>query len=167
METYDNSNFYHGNLKVEQIGGPEEWEANGGKPNWILMEDMSYYLGPSSKKRIGLPLSIGVKITMLKGFISDGGSFNNKVVPMVGSQTGRYFRAYILHDILCRTDHFTFKEANIILDEALKLLEMGWAVRQRIFYPLNWFGSAVKDPELLKNAKNHIKVEYYEIIEPD
>ena len=102
---------------------------------------------------------------MLKGFITDGGSFNNKLVPMVGSQTGKYFRAYALHDVLCRTDHFTFKEANIVLDEALTLLKMSWAIRQYVYYPLEWVGSPVKDPKLIANAKEHMVIDYYEISE--
>ncbi len=163
----NNSNFYHGDFHIVQIGGPEEWDANGGKPNWIVTEDMSYYLGEKSKKRIGLPLSIGVKITMVHGFITDGGSFNNKLVPMVGSQTGRYFRAYALHDILARTSYFTFRESNIILDEALELLKMSSTVRRLVYNPLNWFGSPTDEPDLLQNAQEHIKVEYYEIIPED
>jgi len=163
----NNSNFYHGDFHIVQIGGPEEWSANGGKPNWILTENMSYYLSNKTKKRIGLDISIGIKITMVHGFITDGGSFNNKLVPMVGSQTGRYFRAYALHDILARTDYFTFKESNIILDEALELLQMSPTIRNFVFKPLNWFGSPTNDKDLLKNAKEHIKVEYYEIIPED
>ena len=34
-----NSNFYHGDFDAVQIGGPEEWEVNGGKPNWRLNQD--------------------------------------------------------------------------------------------------------------------------------
>lgn len=162
-----NSNFYHGNFNVSQLGGPEEWKANGGKPNWILNEDMSYYLGPRALKYLKIPEDKGIIITMKAGFITDGGSYNNILVPSVGSQTGMYFRAYALHDIIARTDHYSFAASNIILDEALELLKMSWWRRQKVYYPLQLFGSPVKDPELLNNAKRHIVVETVDKIEED
>lgn len=160
----NNSNFYHGHFNVSQLGGPEEWEANGGKPNWILNEDMSYYFGKKALKAVGAEDHEGIKITMQAGFITDGGSYSNALVPSVGSQTGNYFRAYALHDIIARTKHFTFSQSNIVLDETLELLKMSWWARQKVYYPLQWAGSPVKDPELLSNAERHIVVDRYESI---
>lgn len=161
-----NSTFYHDNLGIEQIGGPEEWDANeGGRPNWILTKELSYYLGPYAKKALNIPDHEGIKIIMWPGFISDGGSFSKFVAPLINATgTGRYFRAFILHDAIARTEHFTFQESNIILDEALELLGMGWVNRQKVYYSLQVGGYPTKEPALLANAKDFVQFENFEHI---
>jgi hypothetical protein len=159
----ENSNFINGNLNVTQLGGPKDWKQNeGGKPIWKLNQNLSYYLGPKSKKHLGLNEDEGVKIILKRGFLTDGGSFNTKLVPFIdATPTGRYFRAFILHDGIARTDWFSFKDTNFILDEALELLEMSALYRHRIYYPLQWFGRATKKEELIENAYQCVDVQFY------
>ena len=165
----ENSTFYHEDLLVKQLGGPEEWIKNESKkPNWILMQnELSYYIGHKAKKELKIKKSECIKIIIRKGFITDGGSFNNALVPIIdATPTGRYFRAFLLHDALARTDRFTFKETNIILDEALELLGMSWWDRRKVKFGLNWFGSPTTNERLLKNAHQHVFYEEYELLKP-
>jgi hypothetical protein len=163
----ENSTFYCDDLYVVQIGGPKDWEKNESKkPNWELNQlELSYYLGKKSKKKLKIDSEWCIKVIISEGFISDGGSFNNFLVPVIdATPTGKFFRAFLLHDALARTDFFTFKETNIILDEALELLGMNWYHRQKTYTGLSWFGSPTKKEELLANAKKYVQVEKYKLI---
>lgn len=161
----ENSNFINGDLHTTQLGGPKVWKQNeGGKPIWRLDKALSYYLGPNTKKMLGLMSSEGVRIVAKKGFLTDGGSFTTKLVPFIdATPTGRYFRAFIIHDAIARAGDFSFKDTNFILDESLRLLEMSFLYRHRIYYPLQWFGKPTKKEELIANAKKFVKIEFYEI----
>jgi len=163
----ENSTFYHGDLEIIQLGGPVEWEKNfNGKPNWKLnQEELSYYISKKTKKALHIPKNICVKIVIKKGFVTDGGSFKNMIVPVINATpTGKFFRAFLLHDALVRTNHFTWEETNIILDDALELLGMKWSPRQRIYYALKLFGSSTEDLELLENAEKYVEIETMELV---
>jgi hypothetical protein len=166
----ENSTFYYDDLKMTQLGGPKDWEKNESKkPNWRLdQNELSYYFGEKAKKKLKISEHECIKIVIRKGFISDGGSFNNFLVPVIdATPSGKYFRAFILHDALARTDYYTFKETNIILDEALELLGMSWFDRQKVYTGLSWFGSPTKNPEMLANALEFTHLEKFELITTD
>jgi hypothetical protein len=163
----ENSTFFNDDLFVIQKGGPKVWEKNESKkPNWELNQpELSYYLGKKIKKKLKIDSEWCIKVIISEGFITDGGSFNNLLVPVIdATPTGRFFRAFLLHDALARTDFFTFGETNKILDEALELLGMNWISRQAIYTALSLFGSPTKKKNLLANAKKFVKVKKYKLI---
>ena len=162
-----NSTFYNCDLPMTQLGGPDAWKKNeSGRPNWRYEGDeLSYYLGEASKKKLKIPKNICKKIVISKGFITDGGSFNNKLVPVIdATPTGCFFRAFLLHDAVARSKFCTFQESNIILDEALELLGMGWFPRNRVWLGLSLFGSPTEKKELILNAEKYVSIDTIEII---
>ena len=119
---------------------------------WLLERDLVYVTNPMD--------GFCKKITARQGFITDGGSFNNWLVPMVGSQTGDYFESYVIHDALARRkDKVTWKESNEVLEEALTVQNMPYRKIRRVRWGLTLFGSPTKDPLLLTNAEEFVEIE--------
>ena len=137
-------------LDVRHLG-PKHW-ASG---NWELLRDLVYYIGEKGSCE---------KVTLKKGFITDGGSFKNILVPIIGSQTGKYFESYALHDGLARRkDLVKWSKSNAILSEALAVQGMS-SIRRHWVRTGLLIGSPTKDPKLLQNAKDFVTLETVEII---
>ena len=116
---------------------------------WRLERDLRYYF-------IDEETVTYKEVTLLKGFITDGGSFQNWLVPLVGSQTGAYFESYAIHDGLARRpDLISWDKANGVLDESLEVQGMPPRKRRRVRWGL-MLGSPSKKPEILKNAEEFV-----------
>ena len=100
-----------------------------------------------------------VRIVIEKGFVTDGGSFPNALVPSIGSQTGDYFESYVIHDGLARRkDLVTWGESNAVLYEALGVQGMSWYRRRKVAFGL-LFGSPSKKEALLLNADKYVTMD--------
>ena len=99
-----------------------------------------------------------LRIIARKGFITDGGSFYNALVPLLGSQTGLYFESYVIHDALARRpDLVSWSVANRVLRESLEVQGMS-AFRR---WMIHWvkFGSPTRNTELLRNAEKYVEID--------
>ena len=104
-----------------------------------------------------------IKVTIREGFITDLGSIPNIVKGVVRGSENRYNRAYVIHDGMYRKG-YDRKISDDILDEALKVLGMGWYTRSKIYYPLRLFGSPTTDEVLIANASRCVTIETFEFI---
>lgn len=139
-------------LDVRHLGPKHEFAGK-----WLLLRDLVYYIGEEGSCE---------RVTLKKGFITDGGSFSNAIVPLVGSQTGVYFESYAIHDGLARRkDLVSWKRSNAVLDEALEVQGMSGLRRHWVRAGL-LIGGPTKNPKLLKNALDFVTLTTVEIIKP-
>jgi len=143
------SNFTE-DLDVRHLGIKHEFHGM-----WELLRDLRYYIGEEGSCE---------KVTLMKGFITDGGSYSNWLVPLVGSQTGDYFESYALHDGLARRpDLMCYSRSNKILKEALAVQRMPKRKIRRVGWGVAW-GGPTKNPKLLLNAIKYVRIETVEVI---
>lgn len=113
-------------LRVEELEGDDR--------RWRLLEPCVYHLKqPQGSERVEAP----------SNFITDFGSIPRPLWWVRGlSPTGRYRRAYVIHDYLFAkneirhalgTRRSSFSEANAILREAMHVLGANWFLRQVVW----------------------------------
>ena len=143
------SNFTD-SLLVNHLGAKHEF-----KGMWELQRDLVYFIGEEGSCE---------RVTLKAGFITDGGSYSDWIVPLIGSQTGDFFESYALHDGLARRpDLVTWAKFNKVLYEALAIQGMSSARIRRVRMGL-FFGSPTKEPKLLHNALEFVELDTVEVI---
>ena len=102
-------------------------------------------------------------ITIKKGFITDLASIPPILKGVVRASANRYWRAFVIHDALYRSN-YDRKRADLILDEGLSVLGMGAYTRAKIYYPLRMFGCASLNEELIANAVKYVRIEDVSVV---
>jgi len=157
---------FTGNLYSVDLGLTDEFEVT---------EPISFYSTMADK---------GLKTTLLPGFKSDGDSITWYLKPIVRGSARRFQRAYAFHDCWARVFKFyyllnpklkllpehsecphSYKMGNLLLDEALKVLEMNAYTRAKIYYGLQIGCNASDDLRKLENACAFSTFEIVEIID--
>lgn len=158
---------FNNNLKAEFLGITD---------NVKILERLSYY------SKTLLP---GIVVTMEEGFVSDLDSIPECLKGIARASANRYKRAYALHDALYRLwayyeivhpdivpppehefiEDINLKKADLMLDEALKVLGMDAYTRAKLYYGLRAFGSPSKDKVSIENSIECVKIEMYDSIE--
>ena len=134
---------FTGNILLEQLGRTENCEVK---------RMFSFYSE-----------IYGLRVTIKRGFITDLASIPSILQSVARASSPVYFRAFVLHDA-CYRKGVDRKQADIMLDEALKVLGMGAYARAKIYYSLRMFGSPTTDEALIENATKYIMLDYFEVI---
>lgn len=114
--------------------------------NVMLLSDIGYY---STKYKI--------IVIMRAGFISDLDSIPLIIKSVVRASPKRSWRAYALHDALYRYG-YDKKLSDLLLDEALITVDVGWYPRSKVYSGLWMFGSPTTDADLIDNAVKYVDV---------
>jgi hypothetical protein len=127
----------------------------------------STFLGDVILKQIGTSVNVELQHNLMyyskehrliliakKGFISDLGSIPMFLRGIVRADNIKYSRSFIMHDLLYR-NLYDRKTSDLILDEMLKLQQLGWVSRQKIYTGLRLFGSPTNDDTLIENAHKY------------
>lgn len=157
---------FTGDLHVRLIGGTELMEVK---------KEISFF------SSVHVP---GLQIKCHPGFISDGDSIPGIIRPAVRASGRKYQNAYVVvHDPLYKLwayynrlfptktvpqhheliEKITLKTADLLLDEGLQVLKLGWYARSKIYWGLRMFG----DPgSIEENEEDWIKAaEHIELIQ--
>ena len=121
--------------------------------NVMLLDDIGYY---SEKYK--------VIVIMRARFITDLDSIPQCLKSVVRASPVRAFRAYALHDGLYRQG-YDKKLSDLLLDEALEVVEINWYARTKVYAGLWMFGKPTNDEDLIMNAIE--RVEIYDVKEYD
>ena len=79
-------------------------------------------------------------IKVPQGFITDFASIPMIFWSIVGSPTGKYGKAAVIHDYLYVTQTFSRRKADKILLEAMKVLKVRWWKRRVTWFAVRLFG---------------------------
>jgi hypothetical protein len=74
---------------------------------------------------------VNLNIVAPKGLITDYGSIP-KILHNIISPTGKATYGYVIHDLLYQTGMFERSKCDAILDEAMKVLNVGWFTRKTV-----------------------------------
>jgi len=157
------SSSFNNNLKVEFLGNTDDVR---------VLEEVKYY---------SEGVFPGLVTTLYPGFISDLDSIPEWVKGMVRASRNRYKICYAYHDAWWRLyyyyftlcpdltippEHILIKEipyvkGDLLLDEALKVKELGWYPRGKVYYGLRMFGrpgSGDKEADRIKIEKSIVDI---------
>jgi hypothetical protein len=126
------------------------WNETDGKIHIELLSDIRFVL----KK-------YNYEILIKKGFTCDGGSINQLFWTTTSSPySTRLLLAFLLHDALYASEHFTRSECDWIFLELMAELGASWIVRNRIWLAVKSFGWTVwnaHEEKTVKEARAHVK----------
>ena len=102
---------------------------------WEVMRKFTYHVGNKTSKEM---------ITVPVGFITDFASIPRTCWSLIGSPTGKYGKAAVLHDYLYRRlqRKYSRKQSDDIFLEAMKISKVGMIRRYTIYYSVRLFGFA-------------------------
>jgi hypothetical protein len=101
-------------LKVRHLDGE----------NWEILEEFSYHVGHVNSDEV---------ITVPKGFVTDFASIPRICWSLIGSPTGKYGKAAVIHDWLYRKGIGTRKRADDIFLEGMEVLNIS-RIRRIVMY---------------------------------
>ena len=136
MGWFEMSSFT-GDLLIEQKGLNDFVE---------FKRDMFYYTNDEK-----------MMVTIKAGFYTDLDSIPPILKSFVRASPIRSWRAYALHDALYRIG-FDLKKSDIILNDALELLNIGGYARGKVYYGLRMFGSPTTYDDLILNAHKFVEI---------
>lgn len=98
---------------------------------WQVMEPFEYHVGKEDSTEV---------ITIPKWFITDFASIPRIFWTLVGSPTGRYSKAAVVHDWLYHRQYYERNEADKIFLEAMQVLKVPWWKRRIMWLAVRVFG---------------------------